>query len=634
MAGQPFLHNLVPTLRVPNQVWADTAGNLDGGAQGIYCYDTRLISRLSLRLTLEGEEVAVEPLTQLDLESGHTRFVNALRIEGDTADPKILLVRDRVVDIEGVREQMAVQNASSKAFVLTLELQVSPDLSSMEKIKSGKPARAVYAKGGKWDDGSAFATWWAPEAKLVESETSFTCCWCLNLKPNSEEACAWSLQMRDESGQFAASRHAGITAQAQRRKEPQEAGGPRAAQEKVDLWTAVAARDLDSLLMGERSRPENSFYAAGAPWFFTLFGRDSIITAWLLRHECPQVGLGTVRALAARQGQADRPQTGEQPGKILHEVRRDGLETFDAGGRISLPPTYFGTIDATPLWVRLFVALWRGGMEGELSPLLQRLQAALEWICTDGDADGDLFLEYVDKSGRGLANQGWKDSGDSIRWADGQFAKAPIALCEAQGYAYAALVEGGKLLGEQGVDSEKYAERAEQIREKFTSTFWVGQGADSYPAIALDAHKQTVTGAASNMGHLLGTGILRADQARAVAERLCQEDLLSPYGIRTLSTSCGAFHPLSYHCGSVWAHDNGMIIDGMLTEGLDEHARTIASRISRAAERFQFRMPELFGVLPGGGPFIPPVPYPASCRPQAWAAATAFVSARALRTRN
>jgi glycogen debranching enzyme len=234
------------------------------------------------------------------------------------------------------------------------------------------------------------------------------------------------------------------------------------------------------------------------------------------------------------------------------------------------------------------------------------------------DPDGDGFLEYIDESGHGLANQGWKDSADAVQWPDGTLATAPIALCEVQGYAYAAAVKGAELLEAHGESGDEWRAWAAALQERFRSAFWV----DGYPAIALDGAKNPVAGHASNMGHLLGTGLLDADEEQTVADVLAGEDLDSGFGLRTLSTAMTRFNPLGYHTGSVWPHDTAMTVQGLYASGHAAVASSYVEGLIRAADAFDYRLPELYGGR-GLGEESTPTPYPLSCRPQAWAAASA-----------
>jgi glycogen debranching enzyme len=391
---------------------------------------------------------------------------------------------------------------------------------------------------------------------------------------------------------------------------------PRTARVTADdpRLTALVTRslaDVAALRMALPGCPGDVFLAAGAPWYFTLFGRDSIWAARLLLPFGWQLAAGTLRTLAACQGSKIDPETAEAPGKIPHELRRGGS-------------LYYGTIDATPLWICLLRDAWRWGMPAsQVRALLPALRAALECISRYGDSDGDGLLEYIDQSGHGLSNQGWKDSGDSIRFADGRIAKPPVALCEVQGYAYEAAMAGADLLtafGEPGAD--RWQAWAARLADAFRASFWLPDG---YPALALDAEKQPVDSLTSNIGHLLATGLLTEDEEALVAARLSGPDMDSGFGLRTMSASNAGYNPLSYHCGSVWSHDTAIVLRGLYRSGHGDAAARLADGLLSAAAAFDWRLPELFSGEDRG-----PVPYPAACRPQAWSAAAAGALAQAL----
>jgi glycogen debranching enzyme len=377
--------------------------------------------------------------------------------------------------------------------------------------------------------------------------------------------------------------------------------------------------DLAALRMSAAFAPDATFLAAGAPWFFTLFGRDSLWAARMLLPLGTDLARGTLRTLAARQGTRTDPQTAEQPGKILHELRRAPLRLEG----LTLPPLYYGTIDATPLWVCLLHDAWRWGMPAdEVEPLLPALEAALGWLVESGDADGDGFCEYVDESGHGLANQGWKDSGDSVQFRDGRLATGTIALAEVQGYAHEAALGGAALLeafGRPGAD--RWREWAAVLARRFRESFWVDDPAGPYPGIALDGDKKLVDTATSNMGHLLGTGLLSADEEAIVAARLVRPDLCSGRGLRTMSSESAGYWPLRYHGGAVWPHDTAIAVAGLARCGYDEAAGELANGLVTASVDLGWRLPELWsGDSLEDAPRT--VPYPAACRPQAWSAAS------------
>jgi glycogen debranching enzyme len=397
--------------------------------------------------------------------------------------------------------------------------------------------------------------------------------------------------------------------------------------QRITRWIRRSLNDVAGLQLSIPSPPHHPgqaadggerYLGAGPPWYLTLFGRDSLISAGMLIPVDPQLAAGTLRALAAHQGTRVDPAAAEQPGKIPHELRS---EVADHGGGLVLPAAYYGTHDATQLWITTLHKAWRWGMPAdEVQALLPNLQRALTWIRDYADPDGDGFLEYIDETGHGLANQGWKDSRDSVQWPDGTLATAPIALCEVQAYAYAAAIAGADLLDAFHLDGGSFwREWAGALRERFRESFWV----DGYPAIALDASKRPVAGPASNMGHLLGTGLLDESEEAAVAQQLSSLDLDSGFGLRTLSKAMTHFNPLGYHTGSVWPHDTAMAIQGLYATGHAATATSYAQGLLTAAESFDYGLPELYGGR-GIDQETTPTPYPLSCRPQAWAAASAI----------
>ena len=296
---------------------------------------------------------------------------------------------------------------------------------------------------------------------------------------------------------------------------------------------------------------------------------------------------------------------------------------------MSLPPLNYGTVDATPLWVCLLHDAWRAGLDDEdVVALLPALEAALGWLTaqTEDTPGVEGFVRYVSAGSQGLANQGWKDSADAVRFHDGTFAEGAIALCEVQGYAYEAAVSGATLLDafdRQGGDDLR--SWAQGLKERFRAAFWCApseDGEDSYPALALDGHGRQVDALTSNIGHLLGTGLLDLEEEWRVARQVTSPALDSGLGLRTMASTEAAYAPLSYHCGSVWPHDTAIVVDGLVRAGLGDAADGLVEGLLSASVAFDQRLPELWS---GEGA---PVPYPAACRPQAWSAAAAVVVAR------
>jgi glycogen debranching enzyme len=382
---------------------------------------------------------------------------------------------------------------------------------------------------------------------------------------------------------------------------------------RLPRLVAQSLADLGGLLMRDG---DDAFVAAGSPWFLTLFGRDSLWVARLLVPFGTDLALSTLRTLARRQGTKVDPDSEEQPGKILHEVRNTTLEL----GGMSLPPVYYGTVDATPLFVCTLADAWQWGAEREqVGELLPAVRRCLGWVVEQSAESG--WLRYVDLSGRGLANQGWKDSVDSVQFADGRLADPPIALSEVQGYAYEAAVRGAALLeafGEQPV--EGLADWAASLKERFARDFWVDTPEGGHVAIALDGTGAKVDSVASNMGHLLGTGILGPEQTARVVEVLTAPDMASGFGLRTLTSRSPRFSRLSYHGGSVWPHDTAVAVRGLARDGYVDEAAELTAGLVAASEGVAYRLPELYGGDQSSDVAFP-VDYPAACRPQAWAAA-------------
>ncbi len=362
--------------------------------------------------------------------------------------------------------------------------------------------------------------------------------------------------------------------------------------------------------------------AAGIPWFATIFGRDSIIAAYQSLFLNPQLAMDTLRVLARYQGKEHNDWRDEEPGKILHEYRA-GEMTRD--GEMPFSP-YYGSVDATPLFLILLSETFHWTADERLlEELLPSAYAALEWIDRYGDIDGDGFVEYLRRSPKGLANQGWKDSWDANLHRDGAVAKPPIALCEVQGYVYDAKYRMSSLLRNFGdvKTAERLKRESIELARRFERAFWVPSR--GFYAMALDADKRPLEVIASNPGHLLFTRILGKERARIVAGRLMRDDMFTGWGCRTLSQEERVFNPLSYHRGSVWPHDNSVIAHGMALNDLREGALRILTSLYQAASHFRdYRLPELFcGVQ--RREYDEPVEYPVSCSPQAWASGAMFL---------
>jgi len=362
--------------------------------------------------------------------------------------------------------------------------------------------------------------------------------------------------------------------------------------------------------------------AAGIPWFATIFGRDSIIAAYQTLPLNPELAKDTLRVLARYQASEVDDWRDAQPGKILHESREGEMTRC---GEMPFGP-YYGSVDATPLWLVLLSETFNWTADEELvREMLPHAYRALDWIDQYGDIDGDGFVEYLRRSPKGLVNQGWKDSWDANIHRDGRIASPPIALCEVQGYVYDAKYRMSVLLNIFGEHerAEKCRREANDLARRFDKTFWSAER--GFYAMALDAEKKPLEVIASNPGHLLWSRIISRERARVVTQRMMQDDMFSGWGWRTMSQQEQVFNPLSYHRGSVWPHDNSLIAHGMsLNEFREPALRILGSLFDAALEFRDNRLPELFCGLQRR-PFDEPVHYPVSCSPQAWASGALFL---------
>lgn len=614
---QPFLHELVSCVQAPTVALSSRDGQIrSGGGQGVFRHDCRIISELVI--DIDGAQPV--PVGHSQPDTATAQFVGVVRHLGDPiADPTVRLERLRHLTGDRLSERLTLINASRQHVSATVRMYAAVDFAAMDAVKHGVPSAPappcrVRARGASWvstsTDGAHTTTLRVSgDPELVEDGGRLRVTWQVVLAPGQRwvatATVAATAPRPDPDNTF-------VPAPGGPGWLPVAVAGPP---ELVGL-VEQAVSDLSALMLADPRAPGDRFAAAGSPWFLTLFGRDALWTARLTLPFGTDLAAGTLRTLARRQGRRHDPETGEAPGKILHEVRSGALAPS------SLPPVYYGTIDATALWVCLLHEAWCWGLPNDqVAALLDALEGALGWLMRDADPDRDGFLEYRDLTGHGLANQGWKDSVDSIQFPDGSIAGPPIALCEAQAYAYQAATSGARLLetfGRPGAGEVR--QWAQRLRERFRASFWVEDARGRFPAIALDGRKQPVPTAASNLGHLLGTGLLDEDEAAAVAARLSQPDLDCGYGLRTMSADVAGFNPLGYHTGSVWPHDTVIAIRGLVQSGHGQAAASLAKGLLRAAGAFDRQLPELFaGTDARTGEAV--LAYPAACRPQAWSAA-------------
>lgn len=614
---QPWLHDLAITVLGNVTALSGPDGNVrHGTVQGLYVDDERVLSRLEARIG-GGSPSPVAG----EARGGVAEFLGSARSLGDGgADPTVEVRRSRRLVPGGLAEAVSVVSRASVPVESVLELVVAADGADIAAVKAGQvdePARPAQLNGEDVrvrTPRHEVTVTSAPAPGRVRTEDGVTTFqYAVSLAPGESMEVVLGVSTTRTAATL-------LDADAGPDVVDWDAVRVEADDPRVGPLVAQSLDDLRHLLLRDPLDPQDVFAAAGTPWYLTLFGRDSI---WAARFVLPfgtDLAAGTLRALARRQGTKDDPHSAEQPGKIPHEVRRTayGAEGVD----LRLPPLYYGTVDATALWVCLLVDAWRWGLpEGEVRALLPNLQAALTWLTGPGRPDDDGLLKYLDTTGHGLANQGWKDSGDSMRMRDGRVAEAPIALVEAQAYAVEALVAAAGLLdalGEPG--AERWRQEGKDFATRVRERFWVADDGGRYLAMALDGSGDPVDGVGSNMGHVLGTGALDRDEARLVADRLTGPALFDRFGIRTMSTDTGGFNPIGYHTGSIWTHDTAVAALGLAREGFGDLAGAVAASLVASGESFDGRWPELYSGMPL---LARPAPYPASCRPQAWSAASA-----------
>jgi len=603
-----------------------------GTSYGLFFRDARVLSRWELRV--DGQ--VAESLSVESTEAFAAQFILRRAPRSGLVDSTLLVVRERLV-ADGLQETISLHNLDKESTVVSLELHADADFADLFAVKEGRApvsgADMNVSDGelvlrSRSDHGRGLTVLATEDPVVVPGSLN----WRVLVPPGGR----WQTEVLAQptwSNRKVRNRI--------RRGGNIESSAPA---RKIEAWRDTATTvetdhaglaqvlrqtesDLGALLIHDDDGRGRPFVAAGAPWFMTLFGRDSLLTAWMALPLDVGLSVGTLQRLAAAQGRRVDPLTEEEPGRIMHEIRRGPASADVLGGEV-----YYGTADATPLFVMLLAESWRWGADEEVvRSMLPAADAALAWVEEYGDRDADSFVEYQRATDRGLINQGWKDSFNGINDAAGHTAEPPIALCEVQGYVYAALLSRAELaeaMGEAG-QAAQLRERARLLRARFAEAFWLPER--GWYAVALDRGKRPVDALTSNIGHCLWTGIATDEHAAAVVERLSGAEMDSGFGLRTLATTMGAFNPMSYHNGSVWPHDTAIAVAGLLryphVPGAVALAEHLATGLLDAATAFGGRLPELFCGFPRAQ-FAAPVPYPTSCSPQAWASAAPLLLLR------
>lgn len=612
----------------------DQAGDIHpGSGQGLFFRDTRLLSRWELDV----DEVDVEPLAVQSSVPYAAAFIGRRPPRPGLADSTLLVVRRRYVG-NGMREDITVRNVGREAAAVRLTLYAASDFADLFEVKEDRvrhrpDIQSTAERDRLWlsyqTDMMARAVTITATANPVTATGKLV--WQPVIAPRTDWVVSVQVTPSIDGHEVPVSYSPGQPIEQTRPAEALAAWRAHTPaistpDEPLTRLLAASAEDLGALRIFDTEHPDRPVIAAGAPWFMTLFGRDALLTSWMVLPLDASLALGTLQTLARLQGRKVEPRTEEEPGRILHEVR-SGLDSQLALGGANV---YYGSIDATPLFVMLLGELRRWGLaSSEVEALLPHADRALAWIQHYGDRDGDGFVEYQRATDLGLVNQGWKDSFDAISFASGQLAEPPIALAEVQGYVYAAYLARAhfaRAAGEQQL-ARHWATQAAELKRAFNKLFWLPD--HGYYALALDRSKRPVDALASNMGHCMWTGIVDEDKAPAVAERLLSADMFTGFGVRTLAVSMGAYNPMSYHNGSVWPHDNAIAAAGLMRYGFVEAAQRIATGIFDAAERLGGRLPELFCGF-DRSEFTDPIPYPTACSPQAWASASPLFLLRTL----
>ncbi|HEV8251345.1 MAG TPA: glycogen debranching N-terminal domain-containing protein [Gaiellaceae bacterium] len=608
-------------------VVSDASGDIEASMTdptGLFAFDTRFLSRWVL--TVNGSRLS--PLSVDDLQYFETRFFLVPGTGTVYIDAKLSVIRERAVG-DGFHEDLTILNHDSEPADLVVRVEAGCDFADLFEVKDALEKKGTYTS--RVEDGRLVLGY---ERETFSRETVISA----NGAEIDPEGVTFRLRI--EPGERWTAQLDVVTtapAVAARHARPKYGAGRRRARPNMQMdlerWLDEAPKlecdweplrttyqrslvDLAALRFSPPIAGGRSLPAAGLPWFMTMFGRDSIFTSLQALPFAPELAATTLQALGDWQGSRFDDFRDEDPGRILHELRYGELTAFEE--RPHSP--YYGSVDATPLYVVLLDEYERWSGDRRLVRALEReARAALAWIDDCADLMGNGYIWYRRRNEEsGLENQCWKDSWDSISYRDGRLPGFPRATCELQGYAYDAKVRGARLARLVWKDPE-FAETLERqaadLKRRFNRDFWVADG--EYFALAIDTDGNPVDALASNIGHLLWSGIVDKSKADAVAGHLLGPRLFSGWGVRTLAEGEARYNPIGYHVGTVWPFDSSFVAWGLRRYGFKEQAAKIAAGILDAAAFFDGRLPEAFG---GYDRHLTkyPVQYPTACSPQAW----------------
>lgn len=622
---------------------ADSVGDVrPGTGDGLFHRDTRFLS--TFRLDVDGRPPAL--LTGRSVDAFSARVY--LQPTADGADSAPIVIERRRFIGDGVHEDLVVANHGDDAAELELRIQFDADFADLFEVKRLVAVRRPPRSRAVVDSAAGVVRLWGrgrradrsvvirvmPEAEPALTRTSVAYrvsvpagqSWrtCIDVVP-VHEGVAYEPRCRCDAFGLLQSPMAD-------RARRWQAGFPSLETDDDTLLHTYrrSVADLGALRIPSPDGSNRVVVAAGIPWFMTLFGRDALITAYMALPFAPELAVDSLEVLAAFQGRRVDPESAEEPGKILHELRSGPL----AVRRRFLGHFYYGTVDATLLFVTLVAEVHRWGIAPDaVARLVPAVERCIDWALARSEADRDGFVTYQRKFRHGLANQAWKDSADAIQSADGSPARGPIAVIEVQGYLVDALRSGAEVLEAHGGPSPRIDElrrRASDLEARIELAFEVSasHARVGFLGLALDGRGRVVDGLASNMGHLLWSRAVRAPIAERIALHLVDEPLFAGWGVRTLAATNAGYLPVSYHRGSIWPHDNALIAHGLARYGLTAPMARVSAGLLRAAAAFDYSLPELFaGIGDDGHGF--PVAYPAASRPQAWAAAAPLLLLRA-----